>query len=151
LTKPVLFFAAGNIHQQFHALDFRGLGCGLLRSMPVTGVLLGLAAVAVSGLPPFGLFASEMTVLAGGFRSHQAVVSVVMLAALIVVFCGVLGKLAGLLLGPANPERAREHVSACTVAAMSLPLGTLLLFSAWLPGPIRELMDQASAIIRGAP
>ncbi len=71
LTKPVLFFAAGNVHQQFHTLDFRELGCGLLRSMPSTALWLGLAAVAVSGLPPFGLFVSELTVIAGGFTSNH--------------------------------------------------------------------------------
>src|SRR5207237_1527303 len=72
LTKPVLFFAAGNIHQQFHTLEFRRIGPGLVRTMPVTALLLGLAAVAVSGLPAFGLFVSELTVIAGGFTSQHA-------------------------------------------------------------------------------
>ena len=151
LTKPVLFFAAGNIHQQFHTLDFRRIGSGLVRTMPVTALLLGLAAVAVSGLPPFGLFVSELTVIAGGFRSQHAWVSVVILTSLIVVFCGVLNKLAGLLLGPSDGEHPRETISVSNVAAMSLPLGTLLLFTAWLPGSIRQLMEQAAGIIRGMP
>src|SRR6266852_1765427 len=133
LTKPVLFFAAGNIHQQFHTLDFRRLGSGLVRTMPVTALFLGLAAVAVSGLPPFGLFVSELTVIAGGFTSHYAWVSVLILACLILVFCGVLIKLAGLLIGPGTGEPAREPISAGNVAAMGLPLGTLLLYTAWLP------------------
>ena len=151
LTKPVLFFAAGSIHQQFHTLDFRRLGSGLVHTMPVTALVLGLAAVAVSGLPPFGLFISELTVIAGGFTSHYVLVSVVMLMALIVVFCGVLNKLAGLLLGPSNGEHPRETISASNVAAMSVPLGTLLLFTAWLPGSLRQLMEQAASIIRGMP
>jgi hydrogenase-4 component F len=151
LTKPVLFFAAGNIHQQFHTLDFRRLGSGLVRRMPVTALLLGLAAVAVSGLPPFGLFVSELTVIVGGFTSHYAWVSVVMLMALILVFCGVLKKLAGLLLGPNNGQHLRETISAGNIAAMSLPLGTLLLFTVWLPGSLRQLMEQAANIIRGMP
>jgi len=151
LTKPVLFFAAGNIHQQFHTLDFRRLGCGLVRTMPVTALLLALAAVAVSGLPPFGLFVSEFTIIAGGFTSHYALVSVVMLTALIFVFCGVLSKLVGLLLGPSDGEHPRETISASNVAAMSLPLGTLLLFTVWLPGSLRQLMEQAASIIRGGP
>ena len=151
LTKPALFFAAGNIHQQFHTLDFRRLGSGLGRTMPVTALLLGLAAVAVSGLPPFGLFVSELTVIAGGFTSHYAWVSVVMLTALIFVFCGVLIKLAGLLLGAGGGERARENLSASNLAALSLPLGTLLLFTVWLPGSVRQLMEQAAGIIRGMP
>src|SRR2546429_692022 len=50
LAKPVLFFAAGNIHQHFQTLDFRRIGPGLVRSMPATALFLGLAAVAVSGL-----------------------------------------------------------------------------------------------------
>jgi hydrogenase-4 component F len=151
LTKPVLFFAAGNVHQHYHTLDFRRLGGGLVRTMPVTALLLGLAAVAVSGLPPFGLFVSELTIIVGGFTSHFALVSVVMLAALIIVFCGVLNKLAGLLLGPGNGQHPREIISASNVAAMSLPLGALLLFTIWLPGSVRQLMEQAASIIRGGP
>src|SRR5438876_2610490 len=151
LTKPVLFFAAGNVHQQFHTLDFRDIGSGLARTMPATALLLGLAAVSVSGLPPFGLFVSELTVMAGGFRSNHAWVSMVILIALIFVFCGVLEQLAGLLLGPGDGERPRETFSASNVAAMSLPLGALLLFTAWWPASLRQLIEQAANIIRGTP
>jgi hydrogenase-4 component F len=150
LTKPVLFFAAGNIHQNFHELDFRRIGSGLVRTMPTTALLLGLAAVAVSGLPPFGLFVSELTVIAGGFASEQSWVSVVILISLLVVFGGVLNKLASLLLGPGD-ERPRETVSVSHVASMSLPLGILLLFTLWLPGSLRQLIEQAARIIRGVP
>jgi hypothetical protein len=37
------------------------------------------------------------------------------------------------------------------VVAMSLPLGTLLLFTVWLPDSVRQLMEQAANIIRGMP
>jgi hydrogenase-4 component F len=151
LAKPVLFFAAGNIHQQRHTLDFRRLGGGLGKTMPVTALLLGLGAVAVSGLPPFGLFVSELTVIAGGFISHHVRVGIVMVAALILVFCGLLNKIAGLLLGPGDGKQARETISAWSIAAMGLPLGLLLLFTFWLPDSLRQLMEQAAGIIRGSP
>jgi len=151
LTKPVLFFAAGNIHQQYHTLDFRRIGSGLLRSMPATALLLGLAAAAVCGLPPFGLFISELTVIAGGFASQQAWVSVVILASLTVVFCGVLNKLSGILLGPAPAGVPREAISAASLLAMSLPLAALLLFTIHLPVSLFQLLAQAAAIIRGTP
>ena len=151
LTKPVLFFAAGNIHQQFHTLDFQRIGSGLVRTMPVTALLLGLAAVAVSGLPPFGMFVSELTVLAGSFTSNYAWASVVILISLIVVFCGMLNKLARLLLGPSDGEQARETISVSNIAAISLPLGALLVFTIWLPDSLRRLMELAVNIIRGLP
>ena len=149
LTKPVLFFAAGNIHQHYHTLDFRRIGGGVARTLPVTALVLGVAAVAVSGLPPFGLFVSELLIVTGGFTSQQAWVSVVLLAALIAVFCGVLIKLSGLLLGPARPDHPREQMPAGHVAAMSLPLVVLLVFSLWVPDSLRQLMEQAANIIRG--
>jgi len=151
LTKPVLFFAAGNIHQQYHTLEFRRIGSGLAGAMPATALLLGLAAVAVCGLPPFGLFVSELTVIAGGFTSQQSWVSVVILASLIVVFCGVLNKFSGLLLGPAKGGAPREAISVSSVAAMGLPLGVLLLLTLRLPDSLWQLLNQAADIIRGSP
>src|SRR5437899_10430714 len=38
LTKPVLFFAAGNIHQTYHTLDFRVIGHGLAKTLPLTEI-----------------------------------------------------------------------------------------------------------------
>src|SRR5207247_4162579 len=76
LTKPVLFFAAGNIHQTFHSLELRVIGPGMVKALPVTVLLMGLAAVAAMGLPPFGLFFSEFTVISGGFAANQTFISV---------------------------------------------------------------------------
>jgi hydrogenase-4 component F len=151
LTKPVLFFAAGNIHQHYHTLDFRRIGGGLVRTMPVTALVLGLAAVAVSGLPPFGLFVSELTIVAGGFSAQQAWISAAILVSLIAVFCGVLIKLAGLILGPAPAEHPRERMPVGHILAMSLPLAALLMFSLWLPGSLRQLLELAARIIGGMP
>ena len=151
LTKPVLFFAAGNVHQHRHVLDFRRLGGGMAHTMPVTALMLGVAAVAVSGLPPFGLFVSELTVVAGGFTSGQSWVSVVMLASLVVVFCGVLIKLAGLILGKTREELPREKLPVGHIVAMSLPLAALLVFSLWLPSSVLQLLNLAVNVIRGVP
>src|SRR5439155_25436131 len=82
LTKPVLFFAAGNIHQSCHTLEFRLIGRGVIKMLPVTVVLMGLAAMASTGLPPFGLFYSELAVLGGGVAAGRMVVSLLMLIAL---------------------------------------------------------------------
>jgi hydrogenase-4 component F len=150
LTKPVLFFVAGGIHQHYHTLDFRRLGGGLQKVMPATAFALIVAAAAVSGLPPFGLFTSELMILVGGFASGHAWVSFVMFAALLVVFCGVLSKLAGLILGPPRSDApARVPMPGGTVAVLGLFLGALLLFSLWVPDSLLRLLELAVNIIRG--
>jgi len=151
LAKPVLFFGAGNLHQRYHALDFRRLGSGLGHELPYTSALLALAVVAISGLPPFGLFLSELTILAGAFASHQAWAGAVALLSLLVVFCGMLIKFAHLLLGPRRAEKERETWGNSNVLAMVLALAVLSVVSVWLPPPARQLIERAAQIITGTP
>ncbi|MEK7683861.1 MAG: proton-conducting transporter membrane subunit, partial [Verrucomicrobiota bacterium] len=151
LTKPVLFFAAGNIHQTFHSLEFRVIGPGVVKVLPATAVLMALAAVAATGLPPFGLFFSEFTVLSGGFAANQTFISVLMLLALLASFCGILQQLTRILLGAPKAERSGDARPADGVPAMALLLGGLLLFSVWLPASLRQLLEEAASIIRGMP
>jgi hydrogenase-4 component F len=152
LTKPVLFFAAGNIHQTLHSLEFRAIGPGVVKVLPVTVLLMGLAALAAVGLPPFGMFLSELIILSGGIASHQTTVSVLILVALLASFCGILQQLARILLGERKPgDRPNDARPMDGVPAMLLLMGGLLLFSVWLPPPLLELLHQAAAIIGGKP
>ncbi len=151
LTKPVLFFAAGNIHQTCHTLQMRLIGPGMARLVPLTALCLGLAGAAIAGLPPFGLFFSEITVLSGGFAAGHTAASVVLLVALLASFCGILYQLTRILPGVPKVPRASEAEPVDGTLAMGLMLGALLVFSLWLPGPLLEVMRQAARIIGGAP
>ena len=150
LTKPVLFFAAGNIHQHCHTLQMRMIGPGIASMLPLTMVCMGLAAAAAIGLPPFGLFFSEMTVLNGGFASGQEAVSTLVLAALLAAFCGILYQLTRILLGAPKIARRSQTAPFAGGPAMGLMLGLLLVFSVWLPTPLSKVMHQAANIIGGA-
>jgi hydrogenase-4 component F len=150
LTKPVLFFAAGNIHQSCHTLEIRLIGGGLTQFLPLTVICMALAAAAATGLPPFGLFFSEMTVLNGGFLGGATGTSVLMLGAVLASFCGILYQLSRVLLGGPKVTRKANAGTADGVWAMGLMLGVLLLFSFWLPAPLLRLIGQAASIIGGA-
>ena len=149
LTKPVLFFAAGNIHQTFHSLKLRVIGPGVVQVLPVTVVFMGLAAVAAMGLPPFGLFYSELTVLSGGFADGRTFISFLILALLIAAFCGILRQLTRILLGARKAGRSTDARPWDGVSAMGLLVGGLLVFSVWFPTPLENLLHQAAGIIGG--
>jgi hydrogenase-4 component F len=152
LTKPVLFFAAGNIHQTFHSLEFRTIGPGVGKVLPITVLFMALAAMAAVGLPPFGLFLSELTILRGGIAAEQMTVSVLILLALLASFCGILQQLVRILLGSRKPgDHPAETRPADAVSASALLLGALVTFSVWLPAPLLELMHRAAGIIGGQP
>jgi hydrogenase-4 component F len=161
LAKPVLFFGAGNVHQTFHTLELRLIGSGVVQVLPLTVLCMGLAALATMGLPPFGLFYSELTVLSGGFAAHKIAVSVMVLTALLFSFCGILKQLIWFFLGtsthrvgtafvasnePTPPASPAVSPVDC-IAPMAVMLGTLLLFSVWLPAPLLRLIREAAGII----
>ncbi len=149
LIKPVLFFASGNIHQQYHTLDMRRIGSGLFNTMPATACILGFAAIAVMGLPPFGLFTSEFIVIAGGFAAGRSVISSIVLLALLVVFCGTLKQIATLLLGPHKQDAPLEKLSFAGISVLTFPLVALTVFSFWIPSGARRLLEQAAHVIGG--
>jgi len=64
LFKSLLFYAAGNVYQATHTMDIEKLG-GLLKKMPQTAVLFLIAAIAISGIPPFNGFISEFIIYTG--------------------------------------------------------------------------------------
>ncbi|MCX6929907.1 MAG: hypothetical protein NT154_42855, partial [Verrucomicrobia bacterium] len=107
---------------------------------------------AAIGLPPFGLFLSELTVISGGLAAHQTTVSVLILVALLASFCGILQQLTRILLGARKPgDPANDARRMDGVPAMALLLGGLLVFSVWLPAPLLDLLHQAAAIVGGNP
>jgi hydrogenase-4 component F len=151
LTKPVLFFAAGNIHQTCHTLELRRIGPGMAKVLPLTALCLGLAGAAAVGLPPFGLFFSELIVLSGGFAAGHTAISALLLAAILASFCGILYQLTRILPGTPKVARTSNASPLDGVPPMALMLVTLLVFSLWLPTPLLAIMHQAASIIGGVP
>lgn len=66
LFKSLLFFTAGNVYQTTHSMDIEKMG-GLIKKMPQTAFLFLVAALAISGLPPFNGFISEFILYSGLF------------------------------------------------------------------------------------
>ena len=108
----------------------------MAKMLPLTVVCMGLAAVAATGLPPFGLFFSEMTVLNGGFAAGHTAISTLVLVALLASFCGILYQLTRILLGVPKVQRTSDAMPLDGVPAMGLMLATLLVFSLWQPGAV---------------
>ena len=60
LYKSCLFFTAGAVEKEAGTTDLQKLG-GLYRKMPITFISFSIAAVSISGVPPFnGFFSKEL-------------------------------------------------------------------------------------------
>lgn len=68
MFKSLMFFAAGAVYTKTHTKDLEKLG-GLIKSMKYTGTLFLLGSLAISALPPFNGFVSEMLIYMGFLSS----------------------------------------------------------------------------------
>jgi hydrogenase-4 component B len=83
LFKSLLFFVAGNVYQATHTMEIEKLG-GLIKKMPQTAALFLIAAIAISGIPPFNGFVSEFVIYTGLYNWLSDTTMVSLLAA---IFC----------------------------------------------------------------
>lgn len=64
LFKCLLFYASGAIYRATHSVDLERLG-GLVRSIPWTAASFLIGGLAISALPPFNGFVSELVIYSG--------------------------------------------------------------------------------------
>ncbi len=89
LNKAALFFVAGFLWRT-QRTDRMGAIRGVIHRHPWAGVLLLGGMAATLGLPPFGMFYSEMAMVFAAAGSGRYAIAGVLVAALAMVFIGVL-------------------------------------------------------------
>ncbi len=145
LAKSVLFLLSGRIRAAYGTAEIPVVS-GLLAAMPLTGRGFLIAMLALVGLPPFGLFVSEVMIFAAGFQGGHVTASILGLALLVVAFAGLLRATHRMLYGPV-PTAARET----THWASALPLAAALLLLvvtglAWPPG-LAAALDRIASLL----
>jgi len=133
LAKSALFVLSGRIRVAYGSADISAVK-GLLGAMPVTGGLFLLAMLAIMGLPPFGLFVSEVLIFSAGFQSGHGIVAAAGLLFLVGAFAGLLRNAHRMLYG--TPAPAIVDVPGLrSVVPTGLALLLLTLTGvAWPPG-----------------
>lgn len=152
-NKGVLFFVAGffwRLYESNRASDVRGA----LRQHPVAGILFIGGLCATCGLPPFGMFFSELGILFAAAEQSQWWVVGLFTAALCVVFVGVMTALLPMVFGP-PPERMaadRSGHSRWRTIAMLTPAALLLIagfsLGAYQPAAVRDALTAAAETLR---
>ena len=153
LAKPLAFFSAGTIAQLHSSSDFEEIGPGTLGRTPVASTLFLLAAVMLTGSPPFGLFLSEMTILKAGFDGPHTIAIGVFLGCLVLLFCGFFYQVGRLLLGeqPSTTERAPDTERFDAALVTTFLAATVAVVSAfYLPQDLLNLIHAAVRVVEGA-
>src|SRR5579859_7059851 len=116
-----MFFASGQVHLRYQTKQIEGV-TGVLRLMPIGGGFLVVGALALAGAPPFGVFASELTILSAGFQAGQRGASLVILGCLVVLFIAFMRYINGMAFGAAPAGRPTGDANPLGLVAMACSL-----------------------------
>ncbi|MBZ5664886.1 MAG: hydrogenase 4 subunit F [Acidobacteriia bacterium] len=148
VTKPLLFFCAGNVQQHLNTDLFRKAKGGLIHSMPLTGAVFLMVTLAVTGSPPFSFFQSEFTILRAGFNGGHLVLAIFFVSFLVLIFSGFLVHIADLVLGedPGLPRTDMCGWKKYSVVGLAV---VVVVMGFWIPAPLFRLIQGAVGIVVG--
>jgi len=140
LAKSTAFYGAGLVLLR-HEHKLLERVSGLLRGMPLAGTAILLSGVALAGMPPFGLFASEVLITVGAYRARPEV-AYVFLAFLALAFATLLYQVFRMALGePAEPGRTLGRPCRLfTATAVGVNLAALGLIGLQVPAGFNTLL-----------
>jgi hydrogenase-4 component F len=148
LGKAVLFCSSGEILFADGTTRMANVR-GILARRPLVGGLFGLGVVALLGLPPFSLFASELAIARAGIADGLGWAVAVALVLVFVIFAAVAGHTLHMLFGDAQTGVTTHHTSKVGAAVPligGLVVVALLGISIW---PIDRLLHAAAQVVTG--
>ncbi|HTU71535.1 MAG TPA: proton-conducting transporter membrane subunit [Candidatus Baltobacteraceae bacterium] len=149
-TKALAFLGAGRLAARFETRDIAGITGGVA-VLPISGTLFALAGLALAGMPPFGVFRSELMILSGGFGGSTWPIAAIVLGLLLVAFAGLVRWTTGVTAGmpPGGVRRGERDIGA--IASMLLAFAVVLGLGLYVPAHLGVLLDRAGDIVGGHP
>jgi hydrogenase-4 component F len=144
LTKSAIFFTVGHAAQKAGSQlmdDIRGL----ITLSPTVGWGLMLGALAILGLPPFGVFASEFLILTTAMREQPWSIPI-LLGALGVAFAAIFGRVQPMVFGETDARRLPHAPALLPVFAH---LAIVLMLGLYIPPYLADWYRAAAHLIGG--
>jgi hydrogenase-4 component F len=142
LTKSAIFFAAGHAAQKTGTQLMDGIR-GLVTISPAIGWGLMLGALAILGMPPFGVFASEFLILTTAIHD-QPWATPLLLLSLGVAFAAVFSKVQPMVFGDTTATRLPHRPA---MAPVFVHLAIVLMLGLWIPPFLADWYRQAAKLI----
>ncbi len=142
LTKSAIFFAVGHATQKTGTQMVDQIR-GLITTSPMLGWALALGSLAILGMPPFGVFASEFLILTTAMR-EQPWATPLLLGALGVAFAAVFSKVQPMVFGEPTAGRLPHRPAVVPVFAH---MAIVLTLGLWIPPFLADWYRQAAKLI----
>lgn len=144
LTKSAIFYAVGHAAQKAGSQIMDQIR-GLIKISPTVGWGLMMGTLAILGMPPFGVFASEFLILTSAMRQLPWATPILLLG-LGVAFAAIFSRVQPMVFGETSVKRL-PHPPA--LLPVFIHLGLALMLGLYIPSYLNTWFLQAAKIIGG--
>jgi hydrogenase-4 component F len=144
LVKSAIFFTVGHAAQKAGTQLMDGIR-GLIKVNPTVGWGLMLGTLAILGMPPFGVFASEFLILTTAMR-EQPWATPLLLLALGVAFASIFSRVQPMVFGETTVSRL-PHPPA--IVPVFVHLGLALMLGLYIPPSLDAWYREAARMLGG--
>lgn len=147
-AKGMVFLVTGNLYQIYQSKKISDIK-GLLHHYPVTGIFLVMGFLAVTGVPPFGTFYSELMILNAAIQSGHYWVVFFYILFLAVIFIGIAESVLKMLHGDANEQTTGPtNKEDIRLIMPILFLGLIvLILGLYMPSFLDDALKESSALL----
>ena len=149
LTKAMLFLVSGNILAAYHTKASSEVR-GLLKRLPLSGILWIVGFLAITGSPPFGTFLSEFTIFRAALDHGYWKVGIAYLVFLTIIFVGMLSTVMKMSFGASSEQEIHQENSFAVAPAAVLAILVLVL-GIYIPSVFETVLQAAAGSIGGTP
>ena len=142
LTKSSIFFSAGHAAQTAGTQQMDEIR-GLVRVSPALGWGLLLGSLAILGMPPFGVFASEFLILTTAVREYPWATPILLLV-LAIAFAGIFSKVQPMAFGENSAPRLTRSPA---LAPVYVHLAIVLMLGIYIPPVLAGWYHAAAQMI----
>jgi hydrogenase-4 component F len=147
LAKSAAFLLSGRVVARFGSGAISNTR-GLLATAPHTAVLFAAGIFALGGLPPFGLFLSEILIVKAGWASGHPLLTGAVLVLLLVAFASLFVQVHRMLFGEALSGIVQGERASIAVILLSVPIMLLVWLGLSIPPPLQMLLNNAVMVVR---
>jgi hydrogenase-4 component F len=144
LTKSAIFFAVGHAAQKAGSQLIEDIR-GLITVSPTIGWGLMMGSLAILGMPPFGVFASEFLILTTAMK-QQPWATPILLLALGVAFAAIFSRVQPMVFGETTAKRLPHPPALLPVFAH---LALVLMLGFFIPPYLADWYRAAARLIGG--
>lgn len=145
LLKSAIFVNVGNIIQMAGTQSMDKIK-GLIKQNPLLGWSLLITCLAISGLPPFGIFTSELMLLIATVKIFPIIAGVILLG-MIIAFAGLLRNIQPLVYGETPDIRIKRENYTLSMTPAIFHALLALIMGVYLPPLLLHCLAQAGTLI----